>query len=259
MEKITGYAILSIMKLRALIESLKQIRLTKKQIIWIGILLAIVAALVALYLIGKNLGWFTLFESPKELRAYVMSFGVWAPLAFFTLQFIQVIISPIPGSVTSLVGGMLFGFFYGFLITFAAVFLGSICAFLLGKLFGRPLAERIAGKKAIDKYMTTVSSRQRVVLILMFLFPFFPDDLLCLVAGLTPLRLPSFALIVLLTRPWGLVVSSLIGAGTISLPFWIWIIIALATLIFFVLGTIYAPHIEERVRVWMERKYKKAS
>ena len=43
--------------------------------------------------------------------------------------------------------------------------------FLLGRLFGRPLAERIAGKPAVEKYLKTVTLRQRVMLILMFLFP----------------------------------------------------------------------------------------
>jgi uncharacterized membrane protein YdjX (TVP38/TMEM64 family) len=221
-------------------------KITKKQVIWISILVAAVGILVAVYYIGKSYGWFTFFESMDSIRNYVSSFGPMAPLIFFLLQFVQVIISPIPGNITTIAGGLMFGFVNGFLISFAAVFLGSICAFLLGRKFGRPLVERIAGKKNVDKYMVTVSSRQKIVLFLMFLFPFFPDDLLCLVAGLTAMRLRYFAVLVLVTRPFGLLFSALLGAGIISMPIWAWAIIIVVVIILFSFSIKYAPQIEER-------------
>jgi len=154
---------------------------------------------------------------------------------------------------------MLFGFLYGFLLSLGAVFLGSIAAFLLGKAFGRPLVERIAGKSTVDKYMKSVSSRQRIVLIMMFLLPFFPDDLLCLIAGLSAMRLPQFSLIVILTRPWGLLFSALAGSGLVHVAWWGWIIIAAAAGVLFVLSLKYAPSIEERTHVWIEKFEKKLS
>lgn len=234
-----------------------RMKITRKQIIWLIILITILAAFAILYYIGKNNGWFTLFESKENLQQYVASFGAWAPLAFFTLQFLQVIISPIPGSVTTLVGGVLFGFFPGFILSFGAVFLGSLGAFLLGKKFGRPLVERIAGKKIVEKYMDSVSSRQRILLILMFLLPFFPDDVLCLIAGLSALNLPSFALIMLCTRPWGLLFSALVGSGVISVPEWVWFVIAAVAIAALVLVSKYAPLIEERIHQWMKKTFQK--
>ena len=126
--------------------------------------------------------------------------------------------------------------------------LAMICAFLLGKKFGRPLVERIAGKKTVDKYMVSVSSRQKIVLFLMFLFPFFPDDILCLVAGLTAMRLPYFAVLMLVTRPFGLLFSALLGAGIISMPIWAWAIIFVVVIILFAFSIKYAPQIEERTK-----------
>ena len=224
-------------------------KLTKSQIIWSAVLFLIIAALVVLYIIGKNHGWFSVFESRENLREYVSSFNGWAPVVFFALQFMQVIISPIPGNLTTVMGGLLFGFVQGFLISLLAIVLGSICAFLLGKSFGRPLVERIVSKKVVDKYLNTVSSRQRLVLILMFLLPLFPDDMLCLIAGLTAMRLRSFALVMILTRPWGLLVSSLLGAGliSVSIPLWGWILIGISLLVIIFLGIKYAPVIEERM------------
>ena len=234
-----------------------KIQLSKKQVIWLCVLLSVLAALVALYYIGRHFGLFSIFESTRTLKEYVGSFGPLAPLIFFVIQFLQVIISPIPGNVTTLAGGLLFGFLNGFLISVAAVFLGSVCAFLLGKKFGRPLVERIAGKKATDKYMASVSSRQKIVLFLMFLFPFFPDDVLCLVAGLSAMRLPYFSILVLVTRPWGLLFSALLGAGLISIPIWAWAAIAAVVIVLFVFSIKYAPQIEERTKNLIDRIAKK--
>jgi uncharacterized membrane protein YdjX (TVP38/TMEM64 family) len=230
-------------------------KFTKKQAVWCCILIAIAAILIALYYIGKGEGWFKLFESNEKVREYVASFGALAPLAFFLLQFFQVIVSPIPGNVTTIAGGMLFGFFPAFLISTGAIFLGSICAFLLGKLFGRPLVEKIAGKTVIDKYMMTVSSRQKIVLIIMFLMPFFPDDILCLIAGLSAMSVAQFALIVILTRPWGLLFSAMLGSGFIKMPEWGWITLICGAIVLFILSIKYAPIIEERVKHWLERTF----
>jgi uncharacterized membrane protein YdjX (TVP38/TMEM64 family) len=230
-------------------------KITKKQITWSIIQTVIIAAVIILYYVGKGNGWFTLFESKEKMREYVMSFGALAPLAFFLIQFFQVIISPIPGNITTIVGGMLFGFVESSLISTAAIFLGSICAFMLGKWFGRPLVEKIVGKSAVDKYMVSVSSRQRIVLILMLLLPFFPDDMLCLIAGLSALSLPSFALIVILTRPWGIVFSALVGSDLIALPEWAWIAIIVVVAALFVLSIKYAPIIEERTKKWLDKRF----
>ena len=59
-------------------------KISRSQIVWGIVLVAIIAALVVLYIVGRNNGWFTVFESRESLRAYVESFGSWAPLA---LQF----------------------------------------------------------------------------------------------------------------------------------------------------------------------------
>ncbi len=230
-------------------------KISRSQIVWGIVLVAIIAALVVLYFVGKNNGWFTVFESRESLRAYVESFGSWAPLAFAALQFMQVIISPIPGNLTTVMGGILFGFWRGFLLSLLAIFLGSVCAFLLGRAFGRPLVERVVGKYMVDKYLGTVSSRQLAVLILMFLFPLFPDDVLCMIAGLTAMRLRTFVVVMVLTRPWGLLVSALVGAGliSVSIPLWGWIIIGVFGAALFVLAIKYAPQIEERMHGWLKK------
>jgi len=225
----------------------KKIKLEKSQI-WSGAVLAvIIIAAIVLYFVGRSKGWFSIFDSVEELQEFIAGYGAWAPLVFFLLQVLQVILAPIPGSVTTLVGGIFFGFWKAMIISVAAVLTGSVILFLLAKSLGRPLVAKLVGKNKMEKYMSKLSSRQFWVLFMMFLMPFFPDDVLCLMAGLTAIRFPGFVLMVLVTRPWGLVFSALVGSGAISVPVWGWVIIVMLSAALLYISIRYPDKLEE----WM--------
>ena len=229
---------------------MKKVSLNKSQI-WSGaVLLIILIAVVVLFFVGRANGWMSMFNSVEELQEYVSGFGVWAPLVFFGLQVVQVIIAPIPGSVTTLFGGVFFGFWNAMFISVGAVLAGSIILFLFAKYLGRPLVTRLVGEKRVEKYMKNMSARQFWVLFMMFLMPFFPDDILCLMAGLTAIRLPGFNLLVLVTRPWGLVFSALVGSGALAVPVWGWILIGLASATVLYISVRYPDKLEE----WMSAR-----
>jgi len=227
----------------------------KAKIIKIIVVLCVAAAvLVPLYFWLRSTPLFLMFSDQQALQEYIARAGIWAPLVFFALQVLQVMVSPIPGNVTTLVGAALFGFWRGFLISCLAVTAGSVIAFLLARICGRPLAVKLVGRETVDKYLATLSSRSRILLVLMFLLPFFPDDALCLIAGLTGISIPHFLLLVLLTRPWGLLFSALLGSGAFSIPIWGWAIIVPACVAFFAAAAKYGPRVEE----WLLSHIKKA-
>lgn len=229
---------------------MKKFKLNKSQI-WSGaVLIAIIIASVVLYFVGRANGWMSMFDSVEDLQEYVSGFGAWAPLVFFGLQVIQVIIAPIPGSVTTLFGGLFFGFWPAMLISVTAVLTGSVILFFFAKYLGRPLVERMIGEQRVEKYMRNMSARQFWVLFMMFLMPFFPDDVLCLMAGLTAMRFPGFVLLVLATRPWGLVFSALVGSGVITIPIWGWVIIGLLSASLLYISIRHPEKLEE----WMSDK-----
>lgn len=192
------------------------------------------------------------FSSTEQMQAFVESFGATAPIIFFLLQILQIIAAPIPGNVTALVGGALFGFWKSFIITVAALAVGSSIAFLLVRLYGRPLVERFVKPETIDKYLDNGSKKYSTYLFLLFLFPFFPDDALCFIAGLTGISYKSFLLIVLIARPPGLAFSSLVGAGAISIPWWGWVIIVIFSGMFIYFSIRYGEKIEN----WLNSQLK---
>jgi len=210
-------------------------------------ILVVVAGLIAGFLALRHSGRLDMFSSPEALQAWVDGFGAAAPLVFFVVQMIQVIVSPIPGSVTTLVGGMMFGFWPAFALSTAAVLTGSLFAFGLARAFGRPLVVRLVGPQITERYLGAMTSRARIALLLMFLLPFFPDDALSLVAGLTGISWAFFLLATACTRPWGLLFSSMVGSGMIHVPAWGWALIATATAALAWAAMKWGPAIEQRL------------
>lgn len=190
-----------------------------------------------------------IFTDPQALQEFIGGFGLWAPAVFFLVQVIQVIVSLIPGNVTTLVGGALFGFAKGFIISAAAIVVGSLLAFALARRFGPLLVRKLAGEKLYDRYQhlitsNTAVSRVRLTLAVTMLLPFFPDDIICLLAGLSALRFRDFCLIILLFRPWGLLFSALVGSGALAVPLWAMVAISAVSIALGLLSARFAPQLE---------------
>ena len=208
--------------------------------------------LVVLLCVGGGLflwrsGFFEAVSSQESLRAYIQAFSPYSHLCFFLIQLLSVVLAPIPSNITALAGGVLFGTWLSFGMTFAAVALGSVLVFVLARGLGREAVSRFVGRKMSEKYREVIQSKTDIFLVLAFLFPFFPDDVLCILAGLTQIPLRRFAAIVLLTRPWGLLAASALGGASFSLPWWGMALIGICGAGLFVLGMKYGSQIEERV------------
>jgi len=220
---------------------------TWQRVLSVCLLVLILAGLTVGFLLLRQSGRLAMFSSPDALKAWVDGFGPAAPAVFFAVQVAQVIVSPIPGSATTVVGGMMFGFWSAFALSTVAVVVGSLIAFGLARAFGRPLVSRMVGPKITERYLGAMTSRARIALLLMFLLPFFPDDALSLVAGLTGISWIFFLLAVLITRPWGLLFSALVGSGALTVPIWGWILIAAGTAAFAWASIKWGPAIEQRL------------
>ena len=178
------------------------------------VVLALAAGVFALY---RN-GWFERIGSVEELRALIDRAGAFAGIVFFLLQMLTVIIAPIPSNVTMMAGALALGFWQAMLLGIAAIWAGSMLMFLLARRLGHRAVQRWMDHGIMEKYLPVIEEKQDMFLFLTLLFPFFPDDMLCILAGLTSMPAGRFALIMLLARPWGLVFAALLGSGTLSLP-----------------------------------------
>ena len=207
------------------------------------VVLALAAGVFALY---RN-GWFERIDSVEELRALIDEAGAFAGVVFFLLQMLTVIVAPIPSNVTMMAGALALGFWPSLLLGIAAIWAGSLIMFLLSRRLGQRAVQGFIDRTVMEKYLPVIEEKQDVFLFLTLLFPFFPDDMLCILAGLTTMPAGRFALIMLLARPWGLVFAALLGSGTLSLPPWGWAVLVAVLAAVFVLAMKYSRQIEERL------------
>ncbi|MEA5040114.1 MAG: TVP38/TMEM64 family protein [Clostridiaceae bacterium] len=150
------------------------------------------------------------FRSMGALRAFIGQAGLWAPLALILMHVIQVVIPFIPGGLTLTAGVLLFGPYWGFVYNYAGILLGSLTAFLLAKRCGRPLVRWLAPAHLCEKYLDRPLPRRfEQIFALAILLPLAPDDTLCMIAGLTPMRTGRFLLILASMKPFSIALYSL--------------------------------------------------
>ena len=192
-------------------------------------------------------GFFEAAGSPEQMGAYIARCAPWSHLAYFGVQLVSVIVAPIPSNITAAAGAYLFGLWPSFLLTWGAVAAGSAVVFLLARALGQEFAGKFVSEKLSEKYLDLIRRKRDVFLALAFLFPFFPDDLLCILAGLTDISFKRFFLLVVLARPWGLLVACMVGSATVSIPLWGMALLGVAGLALFLLAMKYGDKLEDAV------------
>ena len=222
------------------------------------IVLALIFCILLLLYVLKVSGFFDKIDSVEDFRNYIESFGSLAVIAFIVLQFLQVVVLPIPSFITVGAGVLLFGPFKGALFSCIGIISGSLTAFFIGRIFGYKVASWLVGKDDLDKGLQTVKGKDRVVLTFMFLFPFFPDDLLCFVAGITTMSAAYFIVMIIVTR----LISVFIGSYSMNnsiIPFDTWWGILLWLLIFAatVAITVFIYKKGEEIEKLFKRKFSK--
>lgn len=178
------------------------------------------AALAVLYIV-KITGFWDKIGSVEALREYVSGFGAFGVIIFIIIQFLQVTVLPIPGFITISVGVLLFGAFWGTVYSVIGIVSASVVAFFIGRVFGYKVASWLVGKENLDKALIMVKGKDKVVLTFMFLFPFFPDDVLCFVAGLSSMSVPYYVIMITITRIINIAVSAYSVSGSL-IPYNTW-------------------------------------
>ncbi len=162
---------------------------------------------IALYFLEIS-GFLDKIDSVDKLREYIDSFGNYAVILFIVLQFAQVVFLPLPSFITVGAGVLLFGPLKGAIFSVIGIILGSIVAFYIGKVFGFKVAKWLVGEDSLNKGLKAIKGKDKVVLTFMFLFPFFPDDVLCFVAGITTISSKYFIIMITLVRLITVFISS---------------------------------------------------
>jgi len=214
----------------------------------------LVAALVVPVIIWHAELW-KVFGSVPKVRTWIEGWGAVAPLAFVGVQAIQVIVFAIPGEVVQIAGGYLFGGWVGILLSLSGILAGSTVAFFLSRWLGRPFVAAVIPAAQIERVEKLLESRSsRIVFFVLFLIPGVPKDILCYVAGLTPMSFLFFLGVSAVGRLPGIVGSSIIG-GAARANRWVALgILSLAAIMLFAAGMIFRPQLQALVERVLRKK-----
>jgi uncharacterized membrane protein YdjX (TVP38/TMEM64 family) len=195
---------------------------------WLVTGLILIATIILLLAWGRPL--YEFIADQERIRDWVEGFGLWGPVAITALEIAQILLAPIPGQAIEAVSGYLYGPWLGSLYAMIGIGTGSLVSFLLARRFGRPWVVRLFGAQTVARMDDLARRGGAPFFFLIWLLPFVPDDVACLVAGLTPMRIPRFLFLMILGRFPGIFVSTWVGASVAQIePIWLIGLIVLAT------------------------------
>lgn len=182
------------------------IKNSRKLINILTIVSSIIIVLLTIY--WYHLGIFT---DQQKMKEYLANKQVSGPIIFVLIQIVQVVIPIIPGGVSLLAGVIFFGPLWGFIYNYIGICIGSVINFFLARYYGKPFILHIISEDTYTKYMKWTKNQKKFdwIFAACIIAPAAPDDVLCLIAGLTEMKLSTYLLIILLGKPWTIAAYSL--------------------------------------------------
>ena len=256
---VVGLIILSIfLSVFSIIFKHKKKEILSKLCLLINIILSLI---ITLWVVFSKYEILTVFSSISSFKNFILSTKEKGMIIYVLIQFLQVLFVPIPSMIITLTGVAIYGPIVGSILCTIGVLLGSYCSFFMGKILGFKIACWITGKQNATKYAQIINERGKFFLIIAFLLPLFPDDILCLIAGITTMKFKHFFWIALITRPIGVICMSFFGGGYI-IPFtgwglFVWPFILIFAIVAVIVLTKYQPQVEEWILVKILKLKKK--
>lgn len=149
----------------------------------------------------------------QDVQTFLAGLGNWGYVLFILIQVVtNVFLFIIPGQTLQFIAlGLLL---YSPLETFSLVLIGMIIAsfinFMIGRLLGKNFVMRIIGEETYLKYQSKLATKAYIYYPIMMLLPFFPDDEVTLLVGLTKMNVFYFIIVTTLTRAVGVAVFTFI-------------------------------------------------
>lgn len=166
------------------------------------------------FLVGKQM--LRYLSEPERFREWIGGYGFRGKLIYMAMVFLQVVLAVIPGEPLETFGGYAFGALEGTVLCGIAAALGSLAVFFLVRRFGMRLASFFFAEERLRslRFLKTTPKRS-FLLMLIFMIPGTPKDLISYYAGLTDIR-PGIWLFICTVGRLPSIVSSTVGGSAIG-------------------------------------------
>lgn len=162
-------------------------------------------------------------EGQVAFKQRVNESGFLGMLMLFGLQVAQVFLIVLPGEPIEILAGMCYGTIGGYIFITVSVAIITTVIFYLVRTYGRKFVYEFCNKEKIDKIEKSKIFKNpkkiEYIMIILFIIPGTPKDLLLYIAGLLPIKPLRFILISTFVR-FPSVISSTIAGEHISLGNW---------------------------------------
>lgn len=159
-------------------------------------------------------------EGRLEFKEKLDSLGFSKVLVLFALQLVQILLVFIPGEPLEILAGLCFGTFLGTIFVYISVGLVTALVFFLVRKYGRAYVEKVFKKEKIDKIENSKFFKNpkniELVMLVLFLIPGTPKDLLVYLGGLLPIKPLRFILISVFARTPSIISSTLVGSSILN-------------------------------------------
>lgn len=209
----------------------------------------LIGVCVGAYFLLKALG----LDNIETLRQ-IANQGFLGAFIYVLLQIFQVIFIPINTTIFTIPAIVLFGPVKAFIISWIGCALGSICMFLIAKIWGIKVLKWIVGEDKSIKYANLLK-KGKYLLPIFLLIPIFPDDIMCASAGLGKINFYYFCIVIIITRAIDTACTCFIGATLIKSPIGITILV-LFVIAMGILGYFVTKN-QDKVDAWFVDKFSK--
>lgn len=185
-----------------------------KYVLMIVVILVIIGLIVYLFPVVRNL---STPEGKIEFKNQVSNMGILGYLALFGLQFAQIFLIIIPGEPIEVLAGMCYGGIGGTIFITVSVFIITTIIFFTVRKLGRRFVYSFCSKEKIEKIENSklFKNEKKIewIMLILFLIPGTPKDLLVYIGGLLQLKPLKFILISTFARLPSVVSSTFAGSS----------------------------------------------
>ncbi len=154
------------------------------------------------------------FASPEQVKEFVLSYGIWAPLIFIIL-FTFVPLTLFPDAILAIAGGLIFGFGMGSVYIMIGALCGATLSFYIARFYGSWLREKLQGEKFLN-IDEQVKENGFLIVFLLRLIPLVPFDIISYSAGFSSIKYKDFILATCVGIIPGVLVYANIGAQSLA-------------------------------------------
>lgn len=226
----------------------------KKQIAIIVCAVGLIIACVCVYFtFGKKILAF--IEDQDKFKAWLDHFGAAGKVIFVSIRALQTVVKFIPAEPLEIGSGYAYGTFGGLFYCSLGTLIGSFAIIALTKIFGRKIVNVFVSEEKIQSMRFLQNkSKLSVTLLIIYLIPGTPKDIITYLIGVTDYNIWQFLLITTFARIPSIITSTICGATLEQKRYGLSIAVFLGTALLGLVGIYFYKKYEDKLNAAADKQ-----